>query len=355
MAGVKKWIKILGVLILLMVAFQVGREFFRDLEWEARQYLHTQVKEKFAGAAEKDSALYGLKSFAPRPGPDKTHSGKNSKPVVILIHGLDDPGLVWMNLAPSLMENNFDVWIMTYPNDQSIQESARFFHEHLKAFRSKENIDQVAMVGHSMGGLVVREMLTCPDLSYGKKAKAGQVPRIETLVMVATPNHGSHLARFRFFMEVRDQVHFWFKKDYHWLHAVFDGAGQGGLDLIPGSRFLNQLNTRPHPDHLRLQVIAGRATPWSEIEIHEFFENIEESLPWTLGQTIHPLTRAMEKTMISMTQALGDGLVSIHSARLEGIPLTIVEGTHLTMIRNLSHESRRIPPALPLILEMLRP
>ena len=60
------------------------------------------------------------------------------------------------------------------------------------------------------------------------------------------------------------------------------------------------------------------------------------------------------KNMIALTHGLGDGLVTVESTRLEGVPHRIVDGTHLSMIRNISSGSRRIPPAVPIIIDQLK-
>jgi hypothetical protein len=55
-----------------------------------------------------------------------------------------------------------------------------------------------------------------------------------------------------------------------------------------------------------------------------------------------------------MTHGLGDGLVTVESTRLEGVPHRTVDGTHLSMIRNITSDSRRIPPAVPIVVDQLR-
>jgi len=342
-------------------AVQIARQFFIEKEWQARHFVYTKVKEKFPESAKKIIAHYGLNQFEPISLLSKTQQFKtneekiikNQSPI-ILIHGLDEPGKIWMNLAPALYERGFQVLVMTYPNDQSVKESARFFCDHMVSLFSGKK-KTVSIVGHSMGGLVSREMLTSPDLSYWAKVENGEAPKVKILIMVGTPNHGSELARFRFFTEARDQVSHLFEKDSHWLHSLLDGAGEAGLDLIPGSRFLTILNTRPHPKHLNMHVIAGVVSPWSGDVIPAFIHNLEDILPQETLEVARQTTRALEKALVSMTNTLGDGLVSVDSARLEGVPLEIVKGTHLTMIRNLSATSQRTPPAVPLIVKALTP
>lgn len=58
--------------------------------------------------------------------------------------------------------------------------------------------------------------------------------------------------------------------------------------------------------------------------------------------------------LTSMTHGLGDGLVTVESTHLQGIPHQIVSGTHLSMIRNITQKSSRIPPAVPIILHRLK-
>jgi hypothetical protein len=69
---------------------------------------------------------------------------------------------------------------------------------------------------------------------------------------------------------------------------------------------------------------------------------------------MHTIITDFQAIMQSMTSVLGDGLVTVDSARLEGVPLLTVSGTHLTIIRNLSQSSDRVPPAVPIILDWIR-
>jgi hypothetical protein len=46
--------------------------------------------------------------------------------------------------------------------------------------------------------------------------------------------------------------------------------------------------------------------------------------------------------------------VTVESTRLPGVPHRTVDGTHLSMIRNISSDSRRMPPAVPIIVEQLK-
>ncbi len=341
----KKWCIILGIMLTLFLVVQAGRFFFRDQEWKARNFIYTAVKRAYPEAAQRLEQSHGLKLFK-----TDTLSQRGALGIVILIHGLDEPGLIWMNLAPALYEQGFRVLIMTYPNDQPIKASSAFFLKQMTSYFAGEK-RSVSIVAHSMGGLISRDMLTDPLFGYSQKVEQGKVPRIDHLILVGTPNHGARLAQFRFFTEIRDQFHNLSNKEAHWLNSLLDGAGEAGIDLLPDSRFLTELNSRSLPKYLDIQVIAGMVSPWSESEIPAFIRHLEQNLP----TETRPTSRVLEKTLVSMGRTIGDGLVSVNSARLNGVPLTTVQGTHLTMIRNISVSSQRIPPAVPLILKMLTP
>jgi pimeloyl-ACP methyl ester carboxylesterase len=341
------WIILIVLSIMLVAVIQVVRHFFRGEERQIRTHIREAAKEKYPKTVNRLMASYGLRPFEQSKPSVKLVTQTTE---VILVHGLDDPGKVWMNLAPVLLKEGFSVWIMTYPNDQPITESAQFFLKHLKSHNAS-GTGSISIVAHSMGGLVAREMLTDPSLSYAERTDKGELPAIEQLIMVGTPNHGSGLAQFRIFTEFRDQLRNLFKGNYHWLQGIIDGAGEAGIDLIPGSKFLVSLNSRPHPRNVSMLVIAGLMSPGQKYKIEELAHNLEAKLP---GDT-RVAAKQMENVLLSVSKQVGDGLVSVNSARLSGVPLKIVQGTHLSMIRNIRAGSQRIPPAIPIIIEQLNP
>jgi pimeloyl-ACP methyl ester carboxylesterase len=338
-----RWLLFIVGAVVLIGTIQTARHFFREEEREARIRMRQTIMEEFPDAVKEITAAYGLRPLATPSGPSASGA---SRSVVILVHGLDDPGKIWMNLAPALIRDDFAVWILTYPNDQPVVDSALFFLAELSA-SALARTDRVSIVAHSMGGLVTREMLTDPALDYAGKKESGGLPAVDRFIMVGTPNHGSELARLRAFTEFRDQLANLFKKDYHWLQGIVDGAGEAGIDLLPGSAFLQRLNSRPHPANVHMLVVAGVMSPKSKQEIKELAHRLEQRLP----DPAQGSARKMSEGLIAMTEQIGDGLVSVESARLPGVPLKTVQGTHLSIIRNLSTESQRVPSAIPVIRE----
>ncbi len=342
----KKWLCGVGLVTLLVIMWQLLSYFFVEEEKNLRTQVRESVKEKFPDHAEKFSKTIGLFHY----DTEKTvKQAEGRGKTVVLIHGLDDPGKVWMNLAPALAAEGYDVWQMHYPNDQPIVESADLFTEELKKLRGK-NIESIVIVGHSMGGLISRELLTSPSISYGNLSLGDNgVPKVDMLIMVGTPNHGSHMVRFRVLSEVRDHFDRMIKGKGNGLGFILDGAGEAKIDLLPGSKFLEELNARPHPEGVEYLVIAGVTTPWSEEDIAELIKEMRKETENDLGVEF----QGLQNFLISMTHGIGDGLVTVESTSLPGVPHMTVNGTHLSMIRNIQKESERVPPAVPIIVKKL--
>jgi pimeloyl-ACP methyl ester carboxylesterase len=343
----RRWLWIIAGMLLVLVVWQVVTNIYREEDKELRRQLRQSVKEKFPQQAAEFSKTFGIFLYeANQKASDRRPGDRQS---IVLIHGLDDPGKVWQNMAPRLADETFDVWLMQYPNDQPIAESALLFFEALQGLRQR-GIERIAIVSHSMGGLVSREMLTSPQIQYHAAVKSSQVPEVATFIMVGTPNHGSQLARFRMFAEWRDHLARLTKGEAYWLGGILDGAGEAKIDLLPGSRFLTELNARPHPPEVDMLVIAGITSPWTESDIQRWVSDLRAKVSDDQQQRVE----AFGKYMRSMTHGLGDGLVTVESTRLEGVAHRIVNGTHLSMIRNITSDNPRIPPAVPIIVDHLK-
>jgi hypothetical protein len=72
----------------------------------------------------------------------------------------------------------------------------------------------------------------------------------------------------------------------------------------------------------RILVIAGLMSSGQKYEIEELANNLEAKLPrdtWVAA-------KQMENVLLSVSKQVGNGLVSVNSARLSGVPLKIVQG-----------------------------
>jgi hypothetical protein len=332
------WLYVLTVIVLAVV-FEYVLDFFPEEQKELRSEVRRTVKQAFPEHAAQLAGTYGLTSWGKEVAGNIEFVPERA--TVVLVHGLDDPGKVWTVLAPNLAGIQFNVLQMRYPNDQPIVESAAFFRQELHRL-FKLGVGEISIVAHSMGGLVSREVLT--SVSSGTDGKdLPDIPNVMHLVMVGTPNHGSELARFRILGELREQWVNSTENRGHILAGIMDGAGEAKIDLLPGSQFLSALNSRPHPENVEMLVIAGVVNPWNENDIRRIFNSGEMSAA----------SEELAAWVKTMNNGLGDGLVTVESTRLEGVGHMLVNGSHLSMIRNMIGTSERIPPAVPLIMEAL--
>ena len=97
-------------------------------------------------------------------------------------------------------------------------------------------------------------------------------------------------------------------------------------------------------------IIAGITSPWDESDIKRWVGEFGQKV----SDDNRRLVDELGEKMIAMTHGFGDGLVTVESTRLEGVPHRTVEGTHLSMIRNITSSSQRIPPAVPIIIDWLK-
>ncbi len=278
------------------------------LQWFAQQY------PEYLAQGQAD---FGWRIYAPATGWQELPAELPVQPLAVLMQGLDDTGKVWMNLAPALTADGFAVLELRYPNDQAIHFSAEYLKQNLLELQSR-GATEFALVTHSMGGLIARDLLTAPDLAYLALSRSGQAPRCQRLIMVAPPNHGSQLAHLRLASEIREHAYKVWTGQGTLLGPFLDGQGQAGKDLLPGSPFLKLLNQRRLPPELPVTIIAGL---------------LNDDAP-----------------------QLGDGAVSLEATKLAEVSdFHVFTASHLFLIRNISPESNRVPPAVPLIRTLLQP
>jgi pimeloyl-ACP methyl ester carboxylesterase len=262
---------------------------------------------------------------------------------VLLVHGLDEPGSIWDDLVPALEAAGFEVWEFRYPNDQGIDRSA----EYLAASWSRLPPDRpVALIGHSMGGLVIRDFVSRLRRPIGSAEGAGG-PSVAGVILVGTPNQGSEWARLRVWLELRDQFATQEGRRYSLFAALRDGTGEAKIDLRPGSEFLQDLNARPWPESIPIQSISGLllAAP------SEVAEGIEAASDEVGSGALY---ERLSDWWSGLGADLGDGVVSLDSTRIPGgAPPLELDASHRGLLARLLPGDPE-PPAIAPILETLR-
>jgi len=100
---------------------------------------------------------------------------------VICLHGILRSSKSMQPMTAALRDEGYTVFPFDYPSTQiSIPDAAEFLHQVIERLNG---IEEIALVGHSMGGLVIRAYFA-----------EHHDPRIRRVVMLGTPNTGAELA-----------------------------------------------------------------------------------------------------------------------------------------------------------------
>lgn len=209
-------------------------------DWESRV---KNLAREAAREARRRTAygIHALKSYRPN---DPT------RPTVCLVHGVNSSSGGFVHMIRPIEEAGYGVVMFDYPYNRSLEESCERFAHDLRAFRTKTGETRPwALVGHSMGALVVRDFVERPEYQPGE---------VSTLILVAPVNQGSYLAKTQTLLQ-------WI----HGLQAVHgrrtsdalahlgDGLGEAARDMTPGSQFLRRLNARPRQEGVSYHILAG--------------------------------------------------------------------------------------------------
>jgi pimeloyl-ACP methyl ester carboxylesterase len=301
---------------------------------QLRGLISHQLHAWFPTAMAPDDGWHGLYRRDP-PGPPQA-------PPVLLIHGLDEPGDIWDDLAPALTQVGFAVWEFRYPNDQGIDRSTAYLAQHWSALP----LDQpLVLIGHSMGGLVAREFVSRWRHPVGTRPGVEGAP-VGGVILVGTPNQGSEWARLRIWLELRDHLASQRPGPLDPLAGLRDGLGEAKIDLLPGSDFLKELNARPWPASMRVFIVAGRL-------IGPPGERLADFKAAAVAAGVDDLVQELADLDAQLGEGLGDGLVSLESARLSAVEPRVVNASHRGLIRRLFPDNPE-PPAIALILATLR-
>jgi pimeloyl-ACP methyl ester carboxylesterase len=154
--------------------------------------------------------LYQLQSYDPARTP------------VIFVHGLQETGASWAPMIDSLrndpwIREHYQFWFFSYPSGYPYPYSAALFRRELdEVKRAFPNHKRVVLIGHSMGGMICRLMITdagdkiwrdyfstlpakTPLASDTRKLLEEALvfnhrPDVESAVFISTPHRGSKLA-----------------------------------------------------------------------------------------------------------------------------------------------------------------
>jgi pimeloyl-ACP methyl ester carboxylesterase len=263
-----------------------------------------------------ESGLYMLEPF-----------DQNKIPVV-MVHGFWSSLVTWMEMFNDLrgspeIRDNYQFWFYLYPTGPPYWFTAAHFRSQLAKARTALDpdhttaaMDQMVLVGHSMGGLIATmqtietedemwklvsdhplDRVVCDPVTRKNMANAfffGPNPSVRRVVTIATPHHGSN------FSNVTTQ----------WLGRKFIGLPD---QLLTFQKRLFQQN----PQLLAKDSLLSMTTAVEALDTSspawEFFANAARA-PWV---TYHNIIGSLEATKVLRAVAgKSDGIIKIESARI---------------------------------------
>jgi pimeloyl-ACP methyl ester carboxylesterase len=329
--GTFRWKRGLGIALLCLTAATIAWVWWAEdhprEERELRILVNDRLTDWFPQEMAPDEDWHGLHLRA--------QPARSQRVRVLLVHGLDEPGSIWDDLIPALETAGYEVWEFRYPNDQGIDRSAAYLAAQWPTLAEDR---LVVLIGHSMGGLVVRDFVSRFRHPVGKSPGV-KGPAVAGVMLVGTPNQGSEWARLRVWLELRDQFATGQGRRFSLFAALRDGTGEAKIDLRPGSEFLQELNARPWPASVPILVIAGRLLAPSP----DLSAGLDAAAT-EVGSS--DLRRTLEAWWSGIGEGLGDGVVTLDSAGLRGGPRPVVlNASHRGMLVRLLPTDPE-PPAI---------
>lgn len=283
----------------------VSRAVVREAtDYSFRRWLRTRIWD------EEDEARYGIIFDETW---EATAAAAPKLPLVVLVHGYNSNPLKNAAVMEPVREAGYPCATFAYPNDWEISESAARLSQRLKEIAAEHPGQRLAIVTHSMGGLVARACLENAELDPGN---------VDRLVMIAPPTHGTMLAHIAVATDVWE----------HWLgradggpwdrcrDSVIDGLGEAADDMVPGSPFLTDLNARPRNPAVRYSIFLGTSAAVTDGEVKWMRTALQETGGRCPG--FRDCTGRVDNLLADMEELIegkGDGVVALKRGRLNGV------------------------------------
>ncbi len=283
-----------------------------------------RLRERLSGAAsDKDRpSAWGLQL------PDKWQESDATQPLVLVLHGFNSSPQRFAPLAQALQEQGFVCGTYSYPDDQPILDSAAMLAHDLTEIKSRQPGRRVALVTHSMGGLVARAMLEDPEFDPGNVTK---------LIMVAPPNQGSLLARVGYGTDLLDHAvaEVNRKELSRFYSAIEDGLSEATVDLQPDSVFLRELNARPRNPRVKYTILLGTGARLTREQVEQLRQGLATAE--SKSRVVALFARRVDETLADLDEVVrgtGDGAVALKRGRLDGVEdVVILDFTHLSVLQ----------------------
>lgn len=223
---------------------------------------------------------------------------------MLLVHGLEADAADLQRFKEACRRSDVQFLFFDYPNDGPIAWSGDRLRKELNELSARHPKLRLAIVAHSMGGLVARHALETAD----------RPPTAVThLYMLGTPNHGSRLAGAQGIIEILIALP---RGKLLSGELMQDGIGEAAEDLRPGSTFLKRLNARKPAVGIRYFAAAGSRSVLSRERITVIKNELD--LFFRRHDTAREVQRSVLEFLASdeLRDGCGDGAVTVSSASL---------------------------------------
>lgn len=167
------------------------------------------------------------------PEKDFGQPGAGHRLPVLIIHGFLGTRGAMLPLENRLKQSGFPV--LSFPlgvlNLDDIAKSAQRIADKIESLRRRHGFNRIDVVGHSMGGLIA--------LYYIKRL--GGAKRVRRLVTIGTPHQGASLAFTSIIL-------------MPWTGLL----GKGVWQILPGSRFLEELHRGALPKEVEITSVIAK-------------------------------------------------------------------------------------------------
>jgi len=267
---------------------------------------------------------------------------------VIFVHGLQETGASWVPMMASLRDDrwireHYQFWYFSYPSGYPYPYAAALLRQDLDGIkRAFPNHKRVVLIGHSMGGLICRLMITdagdkiwrdffaTPPANTPLSAESyhrikevfvfSHRPEVSRVIFISTPHRGSALAT-------------------SWV-------GRFGASLVKTPQSFKSIYAEMKP----LLVADSTAAPFNRmpnsvdtLEPNDRFVRAVNKLPTTPGVPYHSI---MGDRGRGDTPNSSDGVVPYWSSHLEG--------AQSELIVNSDHGAQYNPQAIREVARILR-
>jgi len=146
---------------------------------------------------------------------------------VFLVHGIGGSPREFAALAEALHDSPYQPVFFFYPTGLAIPEAARALEERMGEFMDRHGVQELALVAHSMGGLVSKTML---DRRQDDRLHC------RVFISIASPWAGVDSAR---------------------MGELLPGHPRSWSDLVPTSATIAGLHSTPFPDETAAYLLFG--------------------------------------------------------------------------------------------------